>query len=499
MILTLVIYHPPLVMANFQPPEVLDTVLNLTTANGRLSTPPVTQSTQENLVVLKMFSINILMENLSFSTPPFETWRPVECQRGFLSFPQHQSLLAPLPDHQQPMAELQYRHQPPYQHNNPGRARPATSFHVPPLPHQYRRNGSWTNQNSSWDTVPFNPNDPHLSNLPFPRQQPKVNGPSVTYHGPSKEEFLESFRQSQRKMREAEHQYMSTALQDIASSRTASENGSTSSQPDQQSNIVQADVHAADRDQNQITSGVNVLDLDNNHTGENDTFQTPSTRPDAVVQTSRPRLSGKRLANTFSAPRNEEDGITRADHDLSMDDDLRVLPLAASQLRGVQQPMQPLRETVPSALTQSQPAATASVPVSVGQISSAMTVQTPQSVQQVHYSPASAAAVTTESASAQPKITAKPTADQLIIQTRRQKQDAADKALQENNALTSLLKEANENGKTKNDFKMGDKIPEFLLTYSSTLVSRANSHQPPDELAENLFPYLLWCLRLEPL
>ena len=204
------------------------------------------------------------------------------------------------------------------------------------------------------------------------------------------------------------------------------------------------------------------------------------------MHTSRPRISGRRLTL------NEEDQITRADNDFSMGNDRhRELPLAASPLlRSVQQPLQPLREIVPSALTQSQPAAPASVPGSVGQISSALTVQTPQSVQQVHYSAAGAAAVTTESASAQPKVTAKPTADQLIIQTRRQKQDAADKALQENNALTSLLKEALENGKTKNDFKMGDKIPEFLITYSSTLVSRANSHPPPDELAENLFPYL---------
>ena len=152
-------------------------------------------------------------------------------------------------------------------------------------------------------------------------------------------------------MREAEQQYMSTA----------------------------------DRDQNQI------LNLDNNHTGENVNFQTPSARPDAVVQSSRPRLSGKRLANAFSAPLNEDDRITRADHDLSTDDDL---PLASSQLRGVQQPLQPLRETVPSALTQSKPDAPASFPGSVGQISSALTVQTPQSVQQVHFSAASAAAVT---------------------------------------------------------------------------------------------------------
>ena len=239
-------------MADFQPPEVLDTVLNLTTTNGRLVTPPVSQLTQENLVVLKMFSINILMENLSFSTPPFEQWRPVEVARGFLSFPQHQSLLAPLPDHQQPMAEQQYRYQPPYQHSNPVRTRPAPTFNVPPPTHQYGRNGSWTAQNSSWDTIPFNPHDPHLAHLPFPRQQPRVHGSSVNYNRPSKEEFLESFRQSQRKMKEAEQQYLTTTLQDIASSRTGSENGSTSSQPDQQantSNTVQAEVHVVDRDQ----------------------------------------------------------------------------------------------------------------------------------------------------------------------------------------------------------------------------------------------------------
>ena len=65
------------VIANFQPPETEDTVLNLTTDNGRLSTPPAHHSTQEQSVVLKRFSINILKENLSFSTPPFEIWRQV--------------------------------------------------------------------------------------------------------------------------------------------------------------------------------------------------------------------------------------------------------------------------------------------------------------------------------------------------------------------------------------------------------------------------------------
>ena len=42
----------------------------------------------------------------------------------------------------------------------------------------------------------------------------------------------------------------------------------------------------------------------------------------------------------------------------------------------------------------------------------------------------------------------------------------------------------------KNDFKLGDKIPDFLVTYSKKVISRANAHPPPDELAECLSPYL---------
>ena len=169
------------VIANFQPPEMEHTVLNLTTDNGRLSTPPVHQSTQERLVVLKRFTLNILKENLSFSTPPFDIWRQVECQQGFLSFPPNQSLLAPLPDHQQPMSEFYHR-----QPNNPGRARQVTSFNVPPppLPLPSGHRGSWTTQNASWDNVPYNPTDPNLMNLPFERQQPKSHSPHPRDHAP---------------------------------------------------------------------------------------------------------------------------------------------------------------------------------------------------------------------------------------------------------------------------------------------------------------------------
>jgi hypothetical protein len=52
------------------------------------------------------------------------------------------------------------------------------------------------------------------------------------------------------------------------------------------------------------------------------------------------------------------------------------------------------------------------------------------------------------------------------------------------------LDQALDQGKTRNDFKQGDKMPEFLLSYSNTLLSRANAHPPPDELAENVYPFL---------
>ena len=52
------------------------------------------------------------------------------------------------------------------------------------------------------------------------------------------------------------------------------------------------------------------------------------------------------------------------------------------------------------------------------------------------------------------------------------------------------MTEAIENHKIKPTFKIGDKIPEFLVTYSAKLLSRANAHPPPDELADCLSPYL---------
>ena len=76
-------------------------------------------------------------------------------------------------------------------------------------------------------------------------------------------------------MKEAEQWYLTTNLQDIATSRTASENGSTSPQPDQQvntSNTIQAQIHVVDKT-NQQTGET----LDSFHPPPADSFQTPTS------------------------------------------------------------------------------------------------------------------------------------------------------------------------------------------------------------------------------
>ena len=168
------------IVANHQNPDMEHTILNLNTSNGKLRTPPP-KNTQEQMVILHQFSLNLLKENLSFAISPFEVWRQVECRHGYLSFPPNQSILAPLPDHQQPVPE-NYQRQP----NNPGRIRKHTSFVVPPPPSQYGARGSWTVQNSQdWETVPYNPTDPNMAHLPFQRQHQKIHAPQPIVQPPS--------------------------------------------------------------------------------------------------------------------------------------------------------------------------------------------------------------------------------------------------------------------------------------------------------------------------
>ena len=65
------------IVSNHQHQDMDYTILNLNTANGKLSTPPA-KHTQEQMVILHQFSLNLLKENLSFAVSPFEVWRQVE-------------------------------------------------------------------------------------------------------------------------------------------------------------------------------------------------------------------------------------------------------------------------------------------------------------------------------------------------------------------------------------------------------------------------------------
>ena len=140
-----------------------------------------------------------------------------------------------------------------------------------------------------------------------------------------------------------------------------------------------------------------------------------------------------------------------------------------------------------SAVTQSQAVASVSA---LDEISIAPSVSVPTTAQVSQpgvHSPAGAgaAAVTTsQSASVRPKVTN--TEDPRIIQTRKQAKEQAEYT---NNALVCLLKEAIDNQKIKTIFKLGDKIPDFLVTYVQKIISRANAHPPPDELAECIGMY----------
>ena len=104
----------------------------------------------------------------------------------------------------------------------------------------------------------------------------------------------------------------------------------------------------------------------------------------------------------------------------------------------------------------------------------------------VRFSPAQAAALTkTTQSLAGPKVSSAEEASR--VRTRNQSKQVSDKSAEhETNALASWL----DNKKIKAVYKQGDDMPLFLATYSERILSRANSHPPPDPIAECLTPYL---------
>ena len=73
------------------------------------------------------------------------------------------------------------------------------------------------------------------------------------------------------------------------------------------------------------------------------------------------------------------------------------------------------------------------------------------------------------------------------VRTRNQAKQVSEKSAEyETDALASWL----DNKKVKAVYKQGDDMPLFLTTYSEKILSRANSHPPPDPIDECLTPYL---------
>ena len=63
------------------------TFLKLDTDDGYLKIPPISTFSTENDKILANFKLSILLENLSFSTAPFEEYSPVDIKNGNLYFP----------------------------------------------------------------------------------------------------------------------------------------------------------------------------------------------------------------------------------------------------------------------------------------------------------------------------------------------------------------------------------------------------------------------------
>ena len=98
------------------------TILQLDTENGFLPTPPMSSLTIENELVVSTFHLNILLENLSFATHPFQIYSSVEARGGTLHFPANPNYFG------QPVQQTQY-----YAHSLPTFSVPAPVLEPPQL------------------------------------------------------------------------------------------------------------------------------------------------------------------------------------------------------------------------------------------------------------------------------------------------------------------------------------------------------------------------------
>ena len=87
---------------SLQPDDSHNTLLPLSTSNGRFAIPSIYPQHQTKPLVLYSLSLNITIEQMQNSTSPYRIWKPVESNQGNIFFPDQQSLLHSLPSIQHP-------------------------------------------------------------------------------------------------------------------------------------------------------------------------------------------------------------------------------------------------------------------------------------------------------------------------------------------------------------------------------------------------------------
>jgi hypothetical protein len=437
------------IVSPHQPLDMKYTILNLNTTNGKLSTPPAKYN-QEKTVVLHQFSLNLLKENLSFSINPFNEWRQVESKHGYLTFPPLPNTnLAPLPDYQQPAPEHYQRYS-----NNHGKMRKEKAFVVPP---PTSRLGSWSVQNSQdWDMVPYEPLGPNQHNPPFQRRHfQKLQPQSI--QPPSRFDYLDAYRKNQKNWEGNEKQPQenlesaaplqptSTASHDLIPEISAAQGDqiTTSSVAKGNSLSTNAQVHppppASKSDS--LHTPTMPRPLDNNARGRKsfqtidmDTTPPLSSSPQYTVENPRPpRVPASTAAQTS---------------EIALDfDDILSMPLT------------PVQQTV-----------------FVGADNQSVVRKTPSlapNLTSVTQSLGAARVSSHEEAAG--------------VRTRNQSKQIPDKPVEyETDALATWL----DSNAVKEVYKQGDVMPSFLAAYSEKLLARANTHAPPDPIAQCLTPYL---------
>jgi hypothetical protein len=437
------------ILSPHQPLDMKYTILNLNTTNGKLSTPPAKYN-QEETVVLHQFSLNLLKENLSFSISPFREWRQVESKHGYLTFPPMPNTnLAPLPDYQQPAPEHYQRYS-----NIHGKMRKEKAFVVPP---PTSRLGSWSVQNSQdWEMTPYEPVGPNHHNPPFQRRHfQKLQPQSI--QPPSRFDYLDAYKKNQKNWEGNEKQ-----PQEIMESAAPSQPTSTASHDlIPESSTAQGD---------QITTS-SVAQGDNLST--NAQIHPP------------PTASTSDNLHTPTIPR-PLDNIMRGRKSFQVIDMDKTPPLASSSQytaensRPPRIPASTAAQTSESALDfdaiMEMPLTPVQQTVFVGADNQSVVRKTPSlpsDLTLVTQSLGAARVSSHEEASG--------------VRTRLQSKQIPDKQGEyETDALATWL----DSTAVKQIYKQGDVMPSFLVAYSDKLLARANTHAPPDSIAQCLTPYL---------